>query len=108
MYTERYPKETSGNVANVGNFNAQNGLNVNDWNRDDRNDNLFVAPLIVSGKKIISGEYFAWWILSIRKAFSLFPEEMIVIPDTFFLLLIDYLYLVLVRFLINRALHLYV
>jgi len=36
------------NVSIVGNFNADNGLNVNNWDRDDRNDNIWAAPLIVS------------------------------------------------------------
>ena len=35
------------NVAIVGNFNADNGLNVNNWHRDDRNDDIWAAPLIV-------------------------------------------------------------
>ena len=40
------------NVAIVGNFNEDHGLNVNNWHRDDRNDNIWAAPLIVSRKSL--------------------------------------------------------
>jgi len=47
-------------------------LNVNNWNRDNGNDNVHVAPLIVSSKKIYLKVSSAWWLLSIRQASCLF------------------------------------
>lgn len=45
------------NMAIVGNFNADNGLNVNNWHRDDRNDNIWAAPLIVSRRLLSRGMF---------------------------------------------------
>ena len=53
FYGEILKLGVDSNVANVGNFNADNGLNVNNWNPANRNDNLFAAPLILSGSKKI-------------------------------------------------------
>jgi hypothetical protein len=66
--------KSSSNVANVGNFNADNGLNVNNWNAHNGNDNVHVAPLIVSSKKISFRASSAWWLLSIRQASFLFLQ----------------------------------
>ena len=76
-----------GNVANVGNFNSDNGLNVNNWNPANRNDNLFAAPLIAFGEKKIIWN-FAWRILSIPQASCLFPEDFLEELDNFYCLLL--------------------
>ena len=83
------------NVANVGNWNDDNGLNVNDWNRDESNVNIGAARWIVSSMKLS----FAWWNVSIHQAFFLFPVVLFEVQDTFYQLLIDYLLLILTRFL---------
>ena len=54
MFTGRH-SQVDPNVANVGNFNAVDGLNVNNWNRDNGNDNVFASPLVVSRKKVLTG-----------------------------------------------------
>jgi len=90
FYGEILKLGVDSNVANVGNFNADNGLNVNNWNPTNRNDNLFAAPLILFGNKKIRW-YFVWLILSIRQAFCQFPEVLFVNQDNFFRSLIGYL-----------------
>ena len=54
MYGEIFQRVGS-NVANVGNFNADNGLNVNNWDASNRNDNLFAAPLVASFRRNLGG-----------------------------------------------------
>jgi len=44
-----------GNVANVGRNDPADRLNVNDWNRDNGNDNVFAVPVIVSRKYVFKG-----------------------------------------------------
>jgi len=46
-YTRTNTPTTSGGVAYVGRFDAQDGLLVHGWHRDARHDRLFVAPLVV-------------------------------------------------------------
>lgn len=48
-------KTGGSSVAVVGNFNPENGLNVNNWNHDNGNHNVWAAPLIVSGNEIFLG-----------------------------------------------------
>lgn len=85
------------NLANVGNFNADNGPNVNDWNRDDHNVNLGAARWIVSSEDSLRGFSLsiAWWTLSSRQAFCLFLEVLPEARRIFCLLSPDYLYLIL-------------
>ncbi len=52
LLTEKYSLKGGSNVANVGNANPDNGLNVNNWNRDNGHDNVFAAPLVVSGRSL--------------------------------------------------------
>jgi hypothetical protein len=67
------------NVANVGNFNSDNGLSVNNWNRDNSNSNIFAAPLEVSSgfKEAYFAPNFVWLILSILQACGQFLEVLI-------------------------------
>ena len=46
-------RNSGSNVANVGNANPDNGLNVNDWNRDNGNHNIGAVRLVVSSKGLI-------------------------------------------------------
>lgn len=87
------------NVANVGNFNADNGLNVNDWNRDKGNDNVWAVRLVVSRRKIPFKWYFAWWSGSSHQASCLFLVGLIVILNIFYQLMRGYFLQVLTRFL---------
>jgi len=81
----RTQTRVEGLVASVGDLYADNGLDVDNWNPTNRNDNLFAAPLILSSKKV--KWYFAWLILSIRQAFSLFRKVLFVNQDNSFRLL---------------------
>ena len=83
------------NLANVGNFNADNGPNVNDWNRDKSNVNIGDAFWIVSS--------IAWWILSNHQASCLFPATWPEARYIFCLLLPDCPYLILKVFLKGLA-----
>jgi len=89
------------NVANVGNFNADNGPNVNHWNRDNGNDNVFVAPLVVSGENCIKQAGFAWRDESIRQASCLFLATLLEVLSTCCFLWLGYLYQALATLLLN-------
>lgn len=52
VYGETFSKVDS-NVANVGRNNPDNPLNVNDWNADNDNDNVWAVPAVVSGIKVL-------------------------------------------------------
>ena len=84
-FTGRYSLNVEGNVANVGNFNADNELNVNNWKPSDVNDNLWAVPLVVS-RKFIS---FAWWIEAIHQAFCLFPVKFLQVLNSSCLLMLE-------------------
>lgn len=49
-YTRTKTPTVGSDVASVGDFAADDGLNVNNWNRDNGNSNVWVSPLVVSGK----------------------------------------------------------
>ena len=98
-YGEIFTKRSGSNVANVGNANPDNGLNVNDWNRDNGNDNVGGPLLVVSSFK----GYFAWWTLTIHQAFYLFLAILLAALNIFYLLLLDYLYLTVAEFLKGRV-----
>lgn len=89
------------NVADVGYFNADNGLNVNDWNADNGNDNLWVVRLVVSS---ITTAGFAWWSGSIHQASCLFLAVLLEALNIFYLLWQDYLWKALRVFLIGLIL----
>ena len=94
----------SSNLANVGNFNADNGPNVNDWNRDKHNVNLGAARWIVSSTKEIIRVSFAWWILSSHQASYLLPEVLLEVLNSFYWLMTEYLWRVLEEFLAGLVL----
>lgn len=87
------------NVANVGNWNADNGLDVPGWHRSDTNVNIRAARWIVSS--------IAWWNVSSHQASFLFLEELFVALSIFYLLMIEYHDLTLEVFLINQVLCLF-
>ena len=100
-YGEVFTKRCSSNVANVGNANPDNGLNVNDWNRDNGHDDVGSPRLVVSSfiRRFCFKRYFAWWTLTIHQAFCLFLEVLPVILNIFYLLLPDCLWQVVEVFL---------
>jgi hypothetical protein len=75
-------KTVESNVANVGNFNDNNGLNVNDWNADNGNSNVWVSRLVLSSS-------LAWWILSNHQAFCLFLVKLAEALSIFYLLKLE-------------------
>lgn len=96
--TEKCLRKSESRLVNVGNFD-DNGLNVNNWNHDNRNDNLWVSPLIVSS--IIFG------ILSIHRAFCQFPVSCFEDLNIFCFRVTVCLLQVLAKFLVNPVLHLF-
>ena len=97
--TESIQQNVESNVANVGNFNADNGPNVNDWNRDNGNSNVFAVPLVVSGKCDSNLASFAWRNESIRQASCQLPVKKLGAQCNFYLLAPGYLWQTLREFL---------
>ena len=91
------------NVANVGNFNADNGLNVNNWNRDKSNDNVFAAPLAVSSLQILFKVMRAWLLLSSHQASFLFLARMLEVRDSSCRSWLEYLLRALEEFLKDQV-----
>jgi len=87
------------NLANVGNFNADNGPNVNDWNRDNHNVNLATARWVVSSRKRGFKVSSAWWILSSHQASCLLLAGLIAVLDILYWLVLECLCSVLGEFL---------
>ena len=88
-------RNVGSNVANVGNAAPDNGLNVNDWNRDNGNRNVGAVRLVVSRKKGSNLVSFAWWHESSHQASCLFLAALIEALGSFCPLNIDYLWRVL-------------
>ena len=97
--TESIQRNVESNVANVGNFNADNGPNVNDWNRDTGNDNVFAVPLVVSGKCDSNPASFAWRNESNRQASCRLPAKKLGAQCNFYLLMLGHPWQTLREFL---------
>ncbi|MEK7497565.1 MAG: hypothetical protein AAB656_01460 [Patescibacteria group bacterium] len=100
LITEKYLQNVGSNVAIVGNANSDNGLNVNDWNRDNGNDNVRVVRLIVSSSFL--------WILSILQAFCLFLGGCSGVLNNVCFVRPGYLLQALKELLLSQALRLFV
>jgi len=93
-FTGNTHQSAGSNVANVGNFDAENGLNVNNWNRDNGNDNVFASPLVVSSSADV---------LSTRLAFCLFLAKCFEVLNSFYCLRLASLLRALTGVLLDRA-----
>ena len=76
-------RNVGSNVANVGNADPDNGLNVNDWNRDNGNRNVGAVRLVVSRKKESNLVSSAWWHESSHQASCLFLAKLLEVLSNF-------------------------
>ena len=95
------------NAANAGRNDPSKQFNVNDWNADNGNDNVFAVPVVVS-RRIKFRVCFAWWSGSNHQASCLFPARLVVVLGSFYLLAPGYLCLISRGFLTGLILYLFV